>query len=169
MHPSCTILVATLAAAVNAAPPSSPPKVPKHEVIPKPPKPPGPPHKGNDTTCTYSSPNDGKFDYNAVSLREVGARNTLDWRIWLLHKCNPISFWHDVPLYPYENDTTIINAVVEIPRWTDGKIELESSEPLTPIFHDDRDDAPRFVESVWPHRSYPFVYGSVSVSQSRRF
>lgn len=66
-----------------------------------------------------------------------------------------------VPLYPYENDTTIINAVVEIPRWTDGKIEIESEEPLTPIFHDDRKGAPRFVESVWPHRSYPFVYGSV--------
>jgi inorganic pyrophosphatase len=54
-----------------------------------------------------------------------------------------------VPLYPFENDTTIINAVVEIPRWTDGKIEIESEEPLTPIFHDDRKGAPRFVESVW--------------------
>lgn len=26
---------------------------------------------------------------------------------------------------------------------------------------DDRNDAPRFVESVWPHKSYPFVYGSI--------
>jgi hypothetical protein len=162
MHPSHTLFVAALATAVNAAPPSGPPKP---SGLPKPSMPPGPPSKGNETspaTCTYSGPDDGKFNYNAVSLREVGARNTLDWRIWLLHKCNPISFWHDVPLYPYENDTTIINAVVEIPRWTDGKIEIESEEPLTPIFHDDRKGAPRFVESVWPHRSYPFVYGSVS-------
>jgi hypothetical protein len=165
MHASHTLLVAALAAAVNATPPSGPPKPPSPSDLPKLPKPPGPPGKGNDTnvpTCTYAGPDDGKFDYSAISLREVGARNTLDWRIWLLHKCNPISFWHDVPLYPYENDTTIINAVVEIPRWTDGKIEIESEEPLTPIFHDDRNDAPRFVESVWPHRSYPFVYGSVS-------
>jgi len=169
MHASHTLLVAALAAAVNAAPPSSPPKPSGHQGASKLPKPPGnlskDNHKGNDTdavACTYSGPDDGKFDYNAISLREVGARNTLDWRIWLLHKCNPISFWHDVPLYPYENDTTIINAVVEIPRWTDGKIEIESSEPLTPIFHDDRNGAPRFVESVWPHKSYPFVYGSVS-------
>ena len=164
MHASHTLFVAALAAAVNAAPPSNPPKLPKHEVLPKPP---GPPSKGlhnNNTACTYTTSPSPKFDYNALSLREVGARNTLDWRIWLLHKCQPISFWHDVPLYPYENDTTIINAVVEIPRWTNGKIELESSEPLTPIFHDDRNDAPRFVESVWPHRSYPFVYGSVSSS-----
>lgn len=26
---------------------------------------------------------------------------------------------------------------------------------------DDRNDAPRFVESVWPHKTYPFVYGSI--------
>lgn len=38
---------------------------------PGPPSPPGP-GKG----CK-PGPNDGKFDYNALSLREVGARNTL--------------------------------------------------------------------------------------------
>jgi inorganic pyrophosphatase len=30
-----------------------------------------------------------------------------------------------------------------------------------PIFHDTRKGAPRFVENVWPHVSYPFLYGSV--------
>jgi hypothetical protein len=166
MHASQTLLITALAAAVvNAAPPSNPPKPPPGQVLPKPPS--GLPTKTNSTTCTYTGPSSssGPFDYNALTLREVGARNTLDWRIWLLHKCNPISFWHDVPLYPHENDTTIINAVVEIPRWTDGKIEIESEEPLTPIFHDDRKGAPRFVESVWPHRTYPFVYGSVSFAE----
>lgn len=186
MHASQSLVFAALAAAASAAPappaPPAPPALkdlPKLPGLPKPsglPTPPTPsPTPGSDEaegsdsespTCTYDGEDDGKFDYSAVSLREVGARNTLDWRIWLLHKCKPISFWHDVPLYPYKNDTTIINTVVEIPRWTDGKIEIESSEALTPIFHDDRKGAPRFVESVWPHRSYPFVYGSVS-SQSR--
>ncbi|KAH7035869.1 inorganic pyrophosphatase [Microdochium trichocladiopsis] len=51
--------------------------------------------------------------------------------------------------------------VVEIPRWTDGKIEIKRTEPMNPIFHDDKDDLPRFVESVWPHKSYPFLYGSI--------
>lgn len=81
----------------------------------------------------------------------------------LVHDVQIAHYFAQVPLYPSENDTTIINAVVEIPRWTDGKIEIESEEPLTPIFHDDRKGAPRFVESVWPHRSYPFVYGSVRI------
>jgi inorganic pyrophosphatase len=84
-----------------------------------------------------------------------------DWRIWLELSGNPISFWHDVPLYPEPGKKNIVNFVVEIPRWTDGKIETRRSEPLNPIFHDDKDDAPRFVESVWPHKSYPFLYGSI--------
>lgn len=66
-----------------------------------------------------------------------------------------------MPLYPDASKPAIINAVVEIPRWEDGKIEIRRPEPLNPIFHDDRNDAPRFVESVWPHKTYPFVYGSI--------
>lgn len=30
-----------------------------------------------------------------------------------------------------------------------------------PIFHDSRNGQPRFVESVWPYKSYPFIYGSI--------
>ncbi|KAF4977920.1 hypothetical protein FZEAL_5625 [Fusarium zealandicum] len=101
------------------------------------------------------------FDYDSLTLREVGARNTLDWRVWLEKDGQPISFWHDVPLYPEKGNKRIINFVVEIPRWTDGKIETRRDEPLNPIFHDDKNDKPRFVESVWPHKSYPFHYGSI--------
>ncbi|KAL5052197.1 hypothetical protein BDW71DRAFT_202324 [Aspergillus fruticulosus] len=109
-------------------------------------------------SATNSTP---AFDYNALSLRTVGARNTLDWRIWLEHNNQPISFWHDVPLYPYPANKQIINFIVEIPRGTDGKIEIRRPEPLNPIFHDERDGLPRYVESVWPHKSYPFLYGSI--------
>lgn len=73
----------------------------------------------------------------------------------------PISFWHDVPLYPDSSNKQIVNFVVEIPRWSDGKVEIRRPEPLNPMFHDDKKGAPRFVESVWPHVSYPFAYGSI--------
>lgn len=66
-----------------------------------------------------------------------------------------------MPLWPDVAQKHIINFVVEIPRWADGKIEIKRDEPLNPIFHDERNDAPRFVESVWPHKSYPFLYGSI--------
>ncbi|KAL3466844.1 inorganic pyrophosphatase [Aspergillus heterothallicus] len=101
------------------------------------------------------------FGYDTLSLRTVGGRNTLEWRVWLEQNGQPISFWHDVPLYPNTTNKNIINFVVEIPRWEDGKIEIKRDEPLNPIFHDDRNGLPRYVESVWPHRSYPFLYGSI--------
>jgi hypothetical protein len=124
MHASQTLLLAALAVAADAAPPTpltalpklpDLPKVPGPSGLPKPPTPPSPPKtpgEGDDeeeaAICTYDGKDDGKFDYSAVSLREVGARNTLDWRIWLLHKCKPISFWHDVrlPYINYHFDTT---------------------------------------------------------------
>ncbi|KAK5955734.1 hypothetical protein OHC33_003375 [Knufia fluminis] len=70
------------------------------------------------------------------SLTEVGARNTLDWRIHLTKDGSPASFWHDVPLYPNSGNSSVIDFVVEIPRWTDAKIEIKRDEPLNPIFHD---------------------------------
>lgn len=72
------------------------------------------------------------FDYDALSLREVGARNTLDWRIWLEQNGDPISFWHDIPLY-YSDNSSVVNMYVEIPRWTDAKIETQRNEPLSKI------------------------------------
>lgn len=51
--------------------------------------------------------------------------------MWLEKDGNPISFWHDVPLYPDEEDKSIIHYYTEIPRWTDGKIETKRNEPLS--------------------------------------
>ncbi|GIZ38523.1 hypothetical protein CKM354_000193900 [Cercospora kikuchii] len=95
------------------------------------------------------------------SLTETGGRNTLDYRLHLKVDGKPASFWHDVALYPQQGNASIVNFVVEIPRWEDGKIEIRRDEPLNPIFHDDNEEGPRFVESIWPHRSYPFLYGSI--------
>ncbi len=81
--------------------------------------------------------------------------------MWLELNGNPISPWHDVPLYPNPNDKSVVNFVVEIPRWTAGKIEIKRDEPLNPIFHDEEDNAPRFRENVWPYKAHPFLYGSI--------
>ncbi|KAF5138824.1 Inorganic pyrophosphatase [Metarhizium anisopliae] len=97
----------------------------------------------------------------SYTLREVGARNTVDWRVWLEKDGYPVSPWHDVPLYPDNKPGPVINFVVEIPRWTDGKIETQRNEPLNPLFHDTSKNKPRFVASFWPHKTYPFLYGSI--------
>ncbi|OTA36949.1 hypothetical protein BTJ68_02349 [Hortaea werneckii EXF-2000] len=97
----------------------------------------------------------------AALLLAIGARNTLDWRMWLERDGNPASFWHDIPTYPDESSPSVINFVVEIPRWTSGKIEINREEPLNPIFHDEEDGEPRFVQDIWPFKAYPFLYGSI--------
>ncbi|KAK5989445.1 Inorganic pyrophosphatase [Cladobotryum mycophilum] len=112
-------------------------------------------------TCDDSFTESKSFDPKSLTIREVGARNTIDWRVWLEQDGDPISPWHDIPLYPDENDKSIVNAYIEIPRWTDGKIETSRKEPLNPIYHDDKSKKPRFVASIWPHKSYPFLYGSL--------
>jgi inorganic pyrophosphatase len=81
--------------------------------------------------------------------------------VWLELKGKIISFWHDIPLYPVPSNKQIISFYVEIPRWTDAKIETKRDEPMNPIFHDTKSKKPRYVESVWPHKTYPIVYGSV--------
>jgi inorganic pyrophosphatase len=41
-----------------------------------------------------------------------------------------VSPFHDIPLYADENDKSIVNMVVEIPRWTNGKVEVGKSNPI---------------------------------------
>ena len=56
-------------------------------------------------------------------VRKVGAPNTLEHRIYIEKDGVPISPFHDIPLYANEQQT-ILNMVVEIPRWTNGKLEV---------------------------------------------
>jgi hypothetical protein len=57
------------------------------------------------------------------SVRKIGAPNTLDFRAFIEKDGMPISPFHDVPLYANEQQT-ILNMVVEIPRWTNAKLEV---------------------------------------------
>lgn len=59
--------------------------------------------------------------------RKVAVPHTLDHRIYIEKNGVPISPFHDVPLYANEQQT-VLNMIVEIPRWTNAK--LEASFPL---------------------------------------
>ena len=60
-------------------------------------------------------------------VRKVGALNTLDFRAFIEKDGTPVSPFHDVPLYANEQQT-VLNMIVEIPRWTNAKLEVR---PLT--------------------------------------
>lgn len=71
----------------------------------------------------------------------------------------PISPFHDIPLYANEQKT-ILNMIVEIPRWTNGKLEISKEECLNPIKQDVKKGKIRFVRNCFPHKGYLWNYGA---------
>lgn len=59
------------------------------------------------------------------TARKVAAANTLEHRVFIEKDGQPISAWHDIPLYANEQQT-ILNMVVEVPRWTNAKMEVRA-------------------------------------------
>ena len=56
-------------------------------------------------------------------VRKVGTPNTPDFRMFLEKDGVPVSPFHDIPLYANDQQT-ILNMIVEIPRWTNAKMEV---------------------------------------------
>lgn len=63
------------------------------------------------------------------SVRKIGKPYTLEHRIYVEKNGVPISPFHDVPLYANKEET-ILNMVVEIPRWTNAKQEVQAPATL---------------------------------------
>lgn len=66
------------------------------------------------------------------TVRKNAPANTLEHRIYIEKDGVPISPFHDIPLYANEQQT-VLNMIVEIPRWTNAKMEVGCwGRPLTP-------------------------------------
>ncbi|WFC98389.1 inorganic diphosphatase [Malassezia yamatoensis] len=100
-----------------------------------------------------------------IKPRQVGALNTLDYRVYLESNSSglPLSPFHDVPLYADEANG-ILNFIVEIPRWTNAKIEISKEEPLNPFLQDTKKGKLRFVRNSFPHKGYIWNYGALPQS-----
>lgn len=73
--------------------------------------------KNTGTTAAMASP--------VYTTRKVGAPHTLEHRVYIEKDGVPVSPFHDIPLYANEQQT-ILNMVVEIPRWTNAKQEVRA-------------------------------------------
>ncbi|KAK9468216.1 inorganic pyrophosphatase [Lipomyces arxii] len=96
---------------------------------------------------------------SGYSTRSVGAANTLDYRVFIEKDGVPISPFHDIPLYANEQKT-ILNMIVEIPRWTNAKLEISKEETLNPIKQDVKKGKLRYVRNCFPHHGYIHNYGA---------
>lgn len=93
------------------------------------------------------------------SIRKIAQPNTLDYRIYIERDGNLISPFHDIPLYA-NSEGTILNMIVEIPRWTNAKLEICKEQVLNPIKQDTKKGKLRFVRNCFPHKGYLWNYGA---------
>ncbi|XP_033230149.1 inorganic pyrophosphatase isoform X2 [Belonocnema kinseyi] len=97
---------------------------------------------------------------SSYTIVERGTLNTMDYRIYLRNEDSLISPMHDIPLYA-EDSNKIVNMVVEIPRWTNAKMEINLKETLNPIKQDIKKGKLRFVANCFPHHGYIWNYGAL--------
>ncbi|KAI1697433.1 inorganic pyrophosphatase domain-containing protein [Ditylenchus destructor] len=98
---------------------------------------------------------------SAYRTVERGSFRTKDYRIFFEDQNGTlISPWHDIPLFADEKNH-IYNMVVEIPRWTNEKMEIATKEPLSPIRQDEKKGRMRFVHNVFPFHGYTWNYGAL--------
>ncbi|CAG8905410.1 unnamed protein product [Penicillium egyptiacum] len=95
----------------------------------------------------------------SYSVRKIGSPYTLEHRVFVEKDGVPVSPFHDIPLYANEQQT-ILNMVVEIPRWTNAKQEISKDDFLNPIKQDTKKGKLRFVRNCFPHKGYLWNYGA---------
>lgn len=64
----------------------------------------------------------------SYTIRKIGQPYTLEHRVYIEKDGQPVSPFHDIPLYA-NAEQTVLNMVVEIPRWTNAKQEVRIWNP----------------------------------------
>ncbi|XP_034458045.1 inorganic pyrophosphatase 2, mitochondrial [Hippoglossus hippoglossus] len=107
---------------------------------------------------------------------ERGRPHSLDYRIYFkTSEGKYVSPFHDIPLIaeleqdndvpakkPKRNEKEVLfNMVVEVPRWSNAKMEIATKEPLNPIKQDVKKGKLRYVANIFPHKGYIWNYGAL--------
>ncbi|XP_014679297.1 PREDICTED: inorganic pyrophosphatase-like [Priapulus caudatus] len=97
----------------------------------------------------------------SYKIEERGTPNTLDYRIYIKTSDDKVvSPFHDIPLFANE-EKTVFNMVVEVPRWTNAKMEIDTKDKMNPIKQDIKKGKLRFVNNCFPHHGYIWNYGAL--------
>ncbi|KAI9319863.1 inorganic pyrophosphatase [Dichotomocladium elegans] len=93
--------------------------------------------------------------YKAIAS---GTQFTPSYRVHIQQNGKTISPFHDIPLYA-NGQKTLYNMVVEIPRWSNAKVEVATGEPFNPLKQDVKKGKVRFVRNCFPYKGYIWNYG----------
>jgi len=101
-----------------------------------------------------------KMALDAYTAIERGTTNTDSFQIFISDAEGPISPFHDIPFLANPEKKTY-NAVIEVPRWTNAKMEIDTKSPLNPIIQDTKKGKLRYVANSFPHHGYIWNYGAI--------
>ncbi|KAL0074813.1 inorganic pyrophosphatase [Phycomyces blakesleeanus] len=90
----------------------------------------------------------------------TGTPFTESHRIYIEKDGQIISPFHDIPLFT-NTEKSVLNMVVEIPRWTNAKIEVATGEEFNPLKQDVKKGKVRFVRNCFPYKGYLWNYGAL--------
>ncbi|KAK3696263.1 hypothetical protein RRG08_027704 [Elysia crispata] len=97
----------------------------------------------------------------AYHTEDRGSANSDNFRIFFKNQSGvPVSPFHDIPLN-VEGQNGVFNMVVEIPRWSNAKMEVCKEEKLNPIKQDTKKGKLRYVKNIFPHHGYIWNYGAL--------
>lgn len=95
----------------------------------------------------------------SYQTQEIGERNTLSWKMYYKNEAGDyISPFHDIPMSSKEGT---FNMVVEVPRWSNAKLEIDTKGSLNPIKQDIKKGKLRYVANVFPYKGYIWNYGCI--------
>lgn len=96
------------------------------------------------------------------STLEVGTPNLSNYRIFFKNQTGSIiSPFHDIPLRCGAAADDVYNMIVEIPRWSNAKMEIATKEKFNPIKQDEKKGKLRNVANVFPYHGYIWNYGAL--------
>lgn len=96
------------------------------------------------------------MEYSTI---EYGTCYTTDYKVYFKNNSTIISPFHDIPLYA-NKDAAVCNMVVEIPKWTNAKMEISTKDKMNPIKQDMKKGKVRFVKNSFPYKGYMWNYGA---------
>jgi len=114
---------------------------------------PRPPLIWRESTSQYSG-------LQNITVIEKGNFAGDNWKLYFQNDKGPVSPFHDIPLFANEGNK-IFNMVVEVPRWTNAKMEIATKDELNPIKQDVKKGKLRYVANCFPHKGYIWNYGAL--------
>ncbi|XP_004365653.2 inorganic pyrophosphatase [Capsaspora owczarzaki ATCC 30864] len=112
------------------------------------------------STRAHSSSSSASSAPMAYTAVESGSPYSDKYRVFIKNaEGKVISPFHDIPLYA-NAEKTILNVIIEVPRWSNAKMEIDTKSPLNPIKQDVKNGKLRFVKNCFPHHGYIWNYGA---------